>query len=148
MAELTPDCINLNISGNSAYSVLKNLADMAEKRGFVSDRGAFLHTLLLREKLHSTGFGAGIAVPHGKSPCVKQPFILFARKADGVEWKASDDEAVNCWICIGVPQAGEDEQVKMIGTLCRRLIHADFVSQLKQGDMSQILTLLNHTLTQ
>jgi len=102
----------------------------------------------LRAPADTQGFGAGIAVPHGKSACVKQPFILFARKADGVDWKASDDEAVNCWICIGVPQAGEDEQVKMIGTLCRRLIHADFVSQLKQGDMSQILTLLNHTLTQ
>lgn len=146
MAHLTADCINLNISGNSAYSVLKALADMAEKQGFITDRNAFLQTLLLREKMHSTGFGAGIAVPHGKSACVRRPFVLFARKAQGVDWQASDDEPVNCWICLGVPQAGEEDQVKMIGTLCRKLIHADFIAQLKQGDSSQILTLLNQTL--
>jgi len=139
MAELTPDCINLNISGNSAYSVLKALADMAEKQEFITDRNAFLQTLLLREKMHSTGFGAGIAVPHGKSACVTRPFVLF-------DWQTSDDEPVNCWICLGVPQAGEEDQVKMIGTLCRKLIHADFIAQLKQGDSSQILTLLNQTL--
>lgn len=148
MAHLTADCINLNISGNSAYSVLKQLADMAEKQGVITDRNAFLQILLLREKMHSTGFGAGIAVPHGKSACVTQPFILFARKAQGVDWQASDDEPVNCWICIGVPQAGEDDQVKMIGTLCRKLIHEDFTRQLKEGGISQILTLLNHALSE
>nr|WP_318384463.1 PTS fructose transporter subunit IIA [uncultured Enterobacter sp.] len=148
MAVLTPECINLNISGNSGYSILKQLADMAEKRGFVSDRNAFLQTLLLREKLHSTGFGSGVAVPHGKSPCVKQPFVLFARNPNGVDWKASDEEAVNCWICIGVPQTGEESQVKMIGTLCRKIIHADFIAQLKQGDEHQVLALLNHTLSE
>lgn len=148
MAVLTPDCINLDISGNSPYAVLKQLADMAEKRGFVTDRNAFLQTLLLREKMHPTGFGAGVAVPHGKSSCVKQPFVLFARKSDGVDWRASDEEAVSSWICIGVPQAGEESQVKMIGSLCRKIIHADFIAQLKQGDADQILTLLNHTLSE
>jgi len=148
MAHLTADCIDLNIQGNSPYSILKTLADMAWKNGFVSDRGAFLQTLLLREKLHSTGFGSGVAVPHGKNPAVKQPFVLFARNASGVDWKASDGEAVTCWICLGVPQQGEDGQVKMIGTLCRKIIHAEFISQLKQGGQEQILALLNQTLSE
>jgi len=146
MALLTAHCIDLNIRGNSAYSVLKALADMAYQNGYVSDRSAFLQTLLLREKLHSTGFGSGIAVPHGKSAAVKQPFVLFARQAEGVDWQASDDEAVTCWICLGVPQEGEADQVKVIGSLCRKIIHAEFISQLKQGDTDQILALLNQTL--
>lgn len=148
MALLTAHCIDLNIRGNSAYSVLKALADMAYQNGFISDRGAFLQTLLLREKLHSTGFGFGIAVPHGKSAAVKQPFVLFARQAEGVDWRASDDEAVTCWICLGVPQEGDDEQVKVIGSLCRKIIHDEFISQLKRGDTNQVLTLLNQTLSQ
>lgn len=148
MALLTSHCINLDIHGNSPYSVLKALSDMAFQNGFIRDRSAFLQTLLLREKLHSTGFGSGIAVPHGKSATVKQPFILFARQSAGVEWKASDDELVTCWICLGVPQEGEDDQVKVIGSLCRKIIHADFIAQLKQGDAEQILALLNQTLSQ
>ena len=57
MAHLTTACIDLNIQGNSPYSILKQLAEMAWQNGFVTDRTAFLQTLLLREKLHSTGFG-------------------------------------------------------------------------------------------
>ena len=148
MALLTIDCIDLNIHGNTPYSVLKALSDMAFQNGFITDRSAFLQTLLLREQLHSTGFGAGIAVPHGKSVAAKQPFVLFARQAKGVDWKASDNEAVTCWICLGVPQEGEDDQVKVIGSLCRKIIHADFIAQLKQGDADQILALLNQTLSQ
>lgn len=148
MALLTIDCIDLNIHGNTPYSVLKALSDMAFQNGFITDRSAFLQTLLLREQLHSTGFGAGIAVPHGKSVAVKQPFVLFARQAKGVDWKTSDNEAVTCWICLGVPQEGEDDQVKVIGSLCRKIIHADFIAQLTQGDADQILALLNQTLSQ
>lgn len=148
MALLTIDCIDLNIHGNTPYSVLKALSDMAFQNGFITDRSAFLQTLLLREKLHSTGFGSGIAVPHGKNTTVKQPFVLFARQTQGIDWKASDNEAVTCWICLGVPQEGEDDKVKVIGSLCRKIIHADFIAQLKQGDADQILTLLNQTLSQ
>ncbi|HDR2893273.1 TPA: PTS fructose transporter subunit IIA [Enterobacter asburiae] len=148
MALLTAHCIDLNIRGNSPYPILKALADMAYQNGFVSDRSAFLQTLLLREKLHSTGFGSGIAVPHGKSATVRVPFVLFARQTEGVDWRASDDEAVTCWICLGVPLEGEDDQVKVIGSLCRKIIHDDFISQLKQGDADQVLALLNQTLSQ
>ncbi len=147
MTALTTNCIDLNIQGNSAYSILKQLAEMAFQNGYTTDCHQFLQTLLPREKLHSTGFGSGIAVPHGKSACVKHPFVLFARKSKNVDWKASDGEGVNCWICLGVPQAGEDDQVKIIGTLCRKIIHQDFINQLKQGNTDQVLSLLNQTLT-
>ena len=147
MTALTANCIHLNIQGNSVYAILTQLANMALQNGYVSDRSAFLQTLLIREKLHSTGFGSGIAVPHGKSVCITRPFVLFARKSEKVDWKASDGEDVNCWICLGVPQTGEDDQVKIIGTLCRKIIHQDFINQLKQGDTNQVLALLNQTLT-
>lgn len=147
MTTLTANCIDLNIQGNSAYSILKQLADIAKRNGFVSDRSAFLQTLLLREKMHSTGFGSGVAVPHGKSACIKHPFVLFARQTPGVDWKACDEDPVTCWICLGVPQEGEEDQVRMIGTLCRKIIHDDFISQLKSGDASQVMALLNQTLS-
>ncbi|SUX76474.1 multiphosphoryl transfer protein 2 [Citrobacter freundii] len=148
MTALTANCIDLNIQGNSVYAILKQLANMALQNGYVSDRSAFLQTLLIREKLHSTGFGSGIAVPHGKSACIRRPLRLVRRaNQKKVDWKASDGEDVNCWICLGVPQTGEDDQVKIIGTLCRKIIHPDFINQLKQGDTDQVLTLLNQTLT-
>ena len=147
MAALTASCIDLNIQGNGAYSVLKQLATIALQNGFITDSHQFLQTLLLREKMHSTGVCAGVAGTPGQTPCVKPPFPLCPRKAQAIDWKASDGEDVNCWICLGVPQSGEEDQVKIIGTLCRKIIHQDFIHQLQPGDTDQVLALLNQTLS-
>lgn len=146
MPLITPSDINLHIAGNSAYSILKALAQHARQQGYVSDPPRFLQTLLLREKIHSTGFGGGIAVPHGKSPSVTRPFILFARSEHRVAWNAMDDRPVNCWICLGVPQNAEAQQVSVIGALCRKIIHPEFIEQLKTGSEQTIVTLLNAAL--
>ncbi|OAT28866.1 PTS system fructose-specific IIA component [Buttiauxella brennerae ATCC 51605] len=147
MSFLNPAAINLNIGGNSAYSVLKNLATMAADLGYVTDKQTFLQTLLLREQNHSTGFGSGVAVPHGKSPAVAKPFVLFARSSTDIDWKAMDEEGVNCWICIGIPEIGGDEQVNVISMLCRKIIHQDFIQQLKTGSAQDVSALLNQTLS-
>ncbi|MCQ4179452.1 PTS fructose transporter subunit IIA, partial [Klebsiella pneumoniae] len=52
-----------------------------------------------------------------------------------------------CWICLGVPQSVEVDQVIIIGTMCRKIIHQDFIHQLQQGDADQVLALLNQTLS-
>jgi fructose-specific PTS system IIA-like component len=58
MATLTANCIDLNIQGNSVYSILKQLADMAFQNGYVSDRNQFLQTLLAgKTALHRLWFG-------------------------------------------------------------------------------------------
>ncbi|MGQ7150019.1 PTS sugar transporter subunit IIA [Escherichia coli] len=98
MAALTASCIDLNIQGNGAYSVLKQLATIALQNGFITDSHQFLQTLLLREKMHSTGFGSGVAVPHGKSACVKQPFVLFAALRH-----AEADPAIDVFAIAGFP---------------------------------------------
>ncbi len=140
MAALTASCIDLNIQGNGAYSVLKQLATIAlQKRFYHRLTPVPANPCCCAKKMHSTGFGSGVAVPHGKSACVKQPFVLFARKAQAIDWKASDGEDVNCWICLGVPQSGEEDQVKIIGTLCRKIIHKEFIHQLQQGDTDRCL---------
>ncbi|MBA4435443.1 PTS fructose transporter subunit IIA, partial [Escherichia coli] len=33
------------------------------------------------------------------------------------------------------------------GTLCRKIIHKEFIHQLQQGDTDQVLALLNQTLS-
>ncbi|MCF3439513.1 PTS fructose transporter subunit IIA, partial [Escherichia coli] len=48
---------------------------------------------------------------------------------------------------LGVPQSGEEDQVKIIGTLCRKIIHQDFIHQLRRGDADQVFALLNQTLS-
>ncbi|MFP1461805.1 hypothetical protein ACLB1E_04520 [Escherichia coli] len=59
-------------------------------------------------------------MPHGKSACVKQPFVLFARKAQAIRLESQRRRRRQLLdLPLGVPQSGEEDQVKIIGTLCR-----------------------------
>lgn len=146
MTTLTANCIDLNIQGiacmpsSSNWQIWRFRMAMSPIAAFSCKRYCCAKSCIppaLARVLPSRTVGA----------CIRQPFVLFARKSENVDWKASDGEDVNCWICLGVPQTGEDDQVKIIGTLCRKIIHQDFIDQLKQGDASQVLALLNQTLT-
>ena len=96
MTTLTANCIDLNIQGNSVYAILKQLADMAFQKWLCSDRSIFLaKRYCCAKSCIPPALARGIAVPHGKSACIRQPFVLFARKSENVDWKASDGEDVN-----------------------------------------------------
>ncbi len=41
-----------------------------------------------REAQSTTGIGANIAIPHGKSDAVKRPAVVFGLQRDGVDWNS------------------------------------------------------------
>ncbi|SQD07921.1 fructose-like phosphotransferase system subunit EIIA [Escherichia coli] len=82
-----------------------------------------------------------------KAPALNNRSYYSPAKRRLLTGKPADGEDVNCWICLGVPQSGEEDQVKIIGTLCRKIIHKEFIHQLQQGDTDQVLALLNQTLS-
>ena len=56
MAALTASCIDLNIQGNGAYSVLKQLATIALQNGFITDSHQFLQTTVRIIRPQSAGY--------------------------------------------------------------------------------------------
>ena len=54
------------------------------------DPAAILASLAEREQLGSTGFGQGVAIPHGKIEGLSRIYGLFARLAEPVDYKAID----------------------------------------------------------
>ena len=48
-----------------------------------------------REKLGSTGFGRGIALPHARHPGVKRPLVVLLRLESPVEFDAADGMPVD-----------------------------------------------------
>ncbi|XNM57947.1 PTS sugar transporter subunit IIA [Escherichia coli] len=107
MAALTASCIDLNIQGNGAYSILKQLATMALQNGFITDSHQFLQTLLLREKCTLLDLVPASPCRTVKAPALNNRFASFARKAQAIDWKASDGEDVNCWICLACRKAAK-----------------------------------------
>jgi fructose-specific PTS system IIA-like component len=119
---------------------------MAFQNGYVSDRNQFCKPCCSGKNCTPPALVRVSPFLTARAPASSSPSFC-SHVNPHTDWKASDGEDVNCWICLGVPQTGEDAQVQIIGTLCRKIIHQDFINQLKQGDADQVLALLNQTLT-
>lgn len=79
---------------DSKRAVLETAADVfASVYGL--DREMVLEGLEEREKLGSTGFGRGVAIPHARAKGIKRPIVALLRLEAPVEFDAADGMPVD-----------------------------------------------------
>jgi mannitol/fructose-specific phosphotransferase system IIA component (Ntr-type) len=104
---LSPDAVNLNLTGQQRDAVLTELVDQISA---IADRPdaqrTLLHALQEREQLHSTGIGDGVALPHARNALVglvDEPIIVFGRHAEGVQYGAIDGAPAKLFFLLIAP---------------------------------------------
>jgi PTS system nitrogen regulatory IIA component len=84
-----------------------------------------------RERLGSTGFGGGVAIPHGKIDGLEHVIGVFARLASPIDFNAIDDMPVDLvFLLLSPPDAGV-EHLKALARVSRRLRDRAFVAKLR-----------------
>ena len=84
-----------------------------------SSRPRFSPSLNEREQLGSTGFGQGVAIPHGKIDGLTGIYGLFARLGEPVDYKAIDGRPVDLvFLLLSPPDAGA-EHLKALAAISR-----------------------------
>jgi mannitol/fructose-specific phosphotransferase system IIA component (Ntr-type) len=104
---LSPPRIRLNLHSNDRDAVLEELVDqITELAREPVARDNLLRALHEREKLHSTGIGDGIALPHARNAMVgmvNHPVIVFGRHANGISFGALDNLPVRLFFLLVAP---------------------------------------------
>ena len=116
--------------GGSKDEVIRSLAGALVDAGRAHDLEQMVTDLLAREAKSATGMKGGIAIPHCKSEAVDQPSLGFARLDPAVDFGAKDGPADLVFL-IGVPAGGGKEHLKLLATLARSLVRAEFVESLR-----------------
>ena len=112
------DAIKTGLPGGSKKTLLQQLANIAGQRLAV-DSSTILSSLTEREQLGSTGFGHGVAIPHGKVDGLKQIYCMFARVAEPLDYKAIDGRPVDLvFLLLSPPDAGA-EHLKALAAISR-----------------------------
>jgi len=112
------DAIKTALPGGSKKALLQQLANLAGQR-IEADSGAILTSLSEREQLGSTGFGQGVAIPHGKIEGLKSIYCLFARLSEPLDYKAIDGKPVDLvFLLLSPPDAGA-EHLKALASISR-----------------------------
>src|SRR3982751_6305848 len=108
------DAIKTALPGGSKRSLLQQLANLAAQR-LGQDAGVILASLTEREQLGSTGFGQGVAIPHGKIEGLNRIYCMFARLSEPIDYKAIDGRPVDLvFLLLSPPDAGA-EHLKALG---------------------------------
>ncbi|WDL99478.1 PTS sugar transporter subunit IIA [Alicyclobacillus sp. ALC3] len=121
----------MGVAAPSQEDVVRAVVNRAREDGKVTDVDQTVQAVLAREQESTTGFGKGVAIPHGKTNAVTEPVLLFAKLAQPVEWKSLDDRPVDMLFMILVPEQSANEHLQILAKLARKLMHNDFVEALR-----------------
>jgi PTS system nitrogen regulatory IIA component len=124
------DAIKPSLSGGNKRALLQQMAQFAAGR-LQADAAEILSSIGERERLGSTGFGQGVAIPHGKIEGLARIYCMFARLSDPVDYKAIDGQPVDLiFLLLSPPDAGA-EHLKALAAISRVTRHAPTLEKMR-----------------
>jgi PTS system nitrogen regulatory IIA component len=117
------------------------LGSLAEEIYGIDERKV-VERLTERERLGSTGFGGGIAIPHGKIDGLNEVVGLFAQLAQPIDFAAVDDMPVDLVFMLLSPIDAGADHLKALAQVSRALRDKAFVAKLRGAASDDALTAL------
>ena len=127
---LTHETILANLATPTKKALFQALGAAVADRHGLDPRGV-ADRLAEREKLGSTGFGGGVAIPHAKIAGLDGIVGAVARLGQPIDFEAVDDMPVDLvFMLLSPPDAGADH-LKTLARVSRALRDPDFVAKLR-----------------
>jgi len=124
------EAIRVDVSATSKRQLIGQLSQIAAAR-LSMDAGRIAESIAERERLGSTGFGGGVAIPHGKLEGLDRVYALVARLSAPFDYKAVDGAPVDLvFMLLSPPDAGA-EHLKSLAAVSRLVRHAPTVEKLR-----------------
>ena len=123
--------IELNGAPKSKADAIRDMADLMEKGGKITNKEEYIKGLFKREEESSTGVGEGIAIPHYKGAAVKEPGLAAMVVPKGVEFDSDDGEPVDVIFAIAAPDVKENVHLDVLSKLSVLMMDEGFISSLK-----------------
>src|SRR5688572_12755561 len=127
---LQPEGIIPALRVHTKKQLLVELAATASKITGIAEREIF-DVVLQRERLGSTGVGAGIAIPHGKLKALTKITGVFARLETPVDFEALDDQPVDLVFMLLAPEGAGADHLKALSRIARVLRDGETVAKVR-----------------
>jgi PTS system nitrogen regulatory IIA component len=136
---LTPGRSQVNAPGGSKKRVLELIANLIAREQPGLDPSELFEALIARERLGSTGFGNGIAIPHCRLPNCNAPISAVLRLDAPVDFDSIDGVPVDLLFVLVVPPAATDEHLELLRQIAGLLERADIRERLRNAQSSEAL---------
>lgn len=136
---LTPGRSLVNVPGGSKKRVLEQIASVIARDLPDLDDQIIYESLIAREKLGSTGFGNGIAIPHCRLPGCSSPISALLKLSTPVDFDAIDGAPVDLLFVLLVPEAATDEHLELLRQIASMFDREEVRDLLRQARDSESL---------
>ena len=135
---LAPDAILPTLKAQSKKQLLQELSARAHQITRLPERRIF-ETLVERERLGTTGVGAGIAIPHGRIAEAKTITGVFARLETPIDYEAVDSQPVDLVFMLLAPEDAGAAHLKALARVSRLLRNGPTCEKLRATTSAEAL---------
>ncbi|NLD15658.1 MAG: PTS IIA-like nitrogen regulatory protein PtsN [Gammaproteobacteria bacterium] len=136
---LSPARSRVNVQGGSKKRVLELIAQLFAEDQPGLDPGQLFNSLIAREKLGSTGFGNGIAIPHCRLAGCDTPLGAILHLDSPVDFDAIDGAPVDLLFVLLVPEAATDAHLVLLRQIASLFDNEQLRERLRQAGDNQTL---------
>ena len=136
---LTPGRSLVNVPGGSKKKALEQIASLISREvPYLAMQDVF-DSLVAREKLGSTGFGNGIAIPHCRLKGCEAPVSALMLLDAPIDFDAIDGAPVDLLFVLLVPEAATDAHLELLRQIASMLDRKDVREKLRAATSNQAL---------
>ena len=135
---LAPDALATSLAVNGKRALFQKVGQLAAT-AYGMDALTVADALFERERLGSTGFGGGVAIPHAKIPGLDRMRGVVALLDPAMPFDAVDDAPVDIVFALLSPVDSGAEHLKTLARVSRYLREEGHVTRLRGANSSEAL---------
>jgi nitrogen PTS system EIIA component len=136
---LDADRIALDLSVSSKKSLLEKASRLLASAPEGGDAREIFESLCQRERLGSTGLGHGVAIPHGRVAGQGEVTAALIRLLTPIEFDAPDQEKVDLFFAMAVPDRCSDVYLRLLADMAERLGNAEQRDRIRESESADDL---------
>lgn len=139
---LVPERIKVNLGGKTKSEIIREMAQLFVKSGVLDSENLeeFVKEINEREKLTPTGMQDGIAIPHARTPFVKQLSLALGISKEGIDFESMDGEPSKLIFMIAAPEETKKEHLDLLAEISKLSYEEELVEELKNASTIEEIT--------
>jgi PTS system nitrogen regulatory IIA component len=115
---LAPDRVLVPLTARDKSGVLRELTSLLVSVAG-GDEADILHAVREREESQCTGYGYGVAIPHGRSPTLPSLAVVAGVAPAPIDYGAMDGRPVRIFFLVAGPESAAGLQVRALARIAR-----------------------------
>lgn len=134
---LSPDCVRAPLVATDKKGVIDELVDLLAAAGKAPDPDPLREAVWTREQTRTTGIGHGLAIPHGKSPAMKQLAMAIGKPAAPMDFEAIDGQPVRLVVLLASPPDRTSDHIQALARVSRLMTMDEFRERIYAADTAE-----------